>query len=207
MRFRVLNKDPLYDYREECKLTQGIDVYEEGLNVLNVKDMTAWWIKQIVANHSCIRCIKFRIIDTAPKSVIMQLIRATKGHPQPEVQSSRPDWTGTERSNDPYELKLFAHDHTAESFVEMAKQRLCKRTEERTRKYMWTVVNSLRNCKDPFLRAVGFCSLPACWWYGNRCPEIKCCNDVVDTIADEIIKAFGISDKEEKKNGNGATEQ
>lgn len=200
MRFRVLNKDPLYDYREECKLTQGIDIYESDEPPLKTKNMTAWWIKQIVANHSCIRCIKFRIIDTAPKSVIMQLIRATKGHPQPEVQSSRPDWTGTERSNDPYELKLFAHDHTAESFVEMAKQRLCKRTEERTRKYMWTVVNSLRNCKDPFLRAVGFCSLPACWWYGNRCPEIKCCNDVVDTVADEIIRTFGISDKEDKKN-------
>lgn len=159
MRFRVLNKDLLYDYREECKLTQGIDIFESYEPHLT-KDMTVWWIKQIVANHSCIRCIKFRIVDRAPKSVIMQLIRATKGHPQPEVQSSRPDWTGEERSNDPYEIKLFAHDHTAESFIEMAKQRLCRRTEERTRKYMWAVVNSLRNCKDPFLRAVGFCSLP-----------------------------------------------
>ena len=138
------------------------------------------------------RCIKFRIVDRAPKSVIMQLIRATKGHPQPEVQSSRPDWTGEERSNDPYEIKLFAHDHTAESFIEMAKQRLCNRTEERTRKYMWAVVNSLRNCDDPFLRAVGFCSLPACVWYGKRCPEIKGCG-LAPKLSTEIINSFGLS--------------
>ena len=192
MRFRVLNKDPLYDYREECKLTQGIDLFESDEPPLKTEDMTNWWIKQIVANHSCIRCIKFRIVDRAPKSVIMQLIRATKGHPQPEVQSSRPDWTGEERSNDPYEMKLFAHDHTAESFIEMAKQRLCNRTEERTRKYMWAVVNSLRNCDDPFLRAVGFCSLPACWWYGNRCPEIKGCGRA-SKLSTEIINSFGLS--------------
>ena len=199
MRFRVLNKDPLYDYREECKLTQGIDMFESDEPPLKTKDMTNWWIKQIVANHSCIRCIKFRIVDRAPKSVIMQLIRATKGHPQPEVQSSRPDWNnGKERSPDPYEMKLFAHDHTAESFIEMARQRLCNRTEERTRKYMWAVVNSLRNCKDPFLRAVGFCSLPACWWYGNRYPEIKGCGRA-PKLSDEIIDAFDLS-KELKEN-------
>lgn len=192
MRFRILNRDPVYDYREECKLTQGIDICETDESLLNVKDMTAWWIKQIVANHSCIRSVRFRIIDRAPKSVIMQLIRATKGHPQPEVESSRPDWTGKERGNDPYEMKLFSQDHTAESFIEMAKQRLCNRTEVRTRKYMWVVVNSLRNCKDPFLRAVGFCSLPACLWYGGRCPEIKGCG-LCPKISDEIIHAFEIS--------------
>lgn len=198
MRFRILNKDPLLDYREECKLTQGIDLFESYEPPLVTKDMTVWWIKQIVANHSCIRCIKFRIVDRAPKSVIMQLIRATKGHPQPEVQSSRPDWTGEERSNDPYEMKLFAHDHTAESFIEMARQRLCNRTEKRTRKYMWVVVNALRNCKDPFLRAIGFCSLPACVWYGNRCPEIKGCG-LAPKLSTEIINAFELS-KGEKEN-------
>ena len=42
MRFRVLNKDSLYDYREECKLTQGIDIYESGLEKLKTEDMTNW---------------------------------------------------------------------------------------------------------------------------------------------------------------------
>lgn len=174
IRLRVLNTNPVYDYREECKLTQGIDLFEEDDSPLDVKDLTEWWIKQIVANHSCIRSVHFRVVARAPKSVIMQLIRATKGHPQPEVESSRPDWTGKERSSDPYEEKLFSQDHTAESFVAMARQRMCKRTEERTREFMLEMVATLRKSKEPFLKAVGYCCTPPCKYLG-ACPEINGC--------------------------------
>ena len=176
MKFHILNEDPLFDYREANKITEGLDVNKETMNWNRPKDETAFWIKQIVANHSTLRCIRFRIVAEQPKSVIMQIIRATKGHPQPEVQSSRPDWNnGKERSADPYEEKLFLLDHTAESFVEMAKQRLCMRTEERTRKFMQSLVKELRQCKEPFLQAVGYCCMPYCDWYGGNCPEIKGC--------------------------------
>ena len=173
MRFRILNKDPLYDYREANKITEGIDL--EGMYDFKPKQATEWWIKQIVANHSTLRSVHFRLVDTRPKSVIMQIIRATKGHPQPEVESSRPDWTGKERSYDPYEDKLFMQDHTAESFIEMARQRMCRKTEDRTRKFMFEMVATLRSCDDPFLRAVGYCCMPYCEWYNGRCPEIKGC--------------------------------
>lgn len=176
MRFRILNSDPLYDYREACKITQGIDLYEESVKN-PPKDMTAYWIKQIVTNHSCIRSVHFRLVDTRPKSVIMQIIRATKGHPQPFVQSSRPDWNdGKERSSDPYEEKLFGQDHTPESFIMMSRQRLCKRTEERTRKVMEEIVNEMRKSKNPLIKAIGYCSAPNCVWLGG-CPEIKGCNN------------------------------
>ena len=69
----------------------------------------------------------FRLVDTRPKSVIMQIIRATKGHPQPECESSRPDWTGKERSFDPCEYKLFMQDHTAESFIKWQSRDCVKR--------------------------------------------------------------------------------
>ena len=173
MRFRVLNKDPMFDYREACKITQGIDL-EMEVDYWKPKDRVEFWIKQIVANHSTLRCIHFRLVDTRPKSVIMQIIRATKGHPQPEVQSSRPDWTRKERSSDPYEEKLFMQDHTAESFVEMARQRMCKRTEEKTRAFMLEMVATLRKSKEPFLRAVGYCCTPPCKYIG-ACPEINGC--------------------------------
>ena len=88
MRFRVLNADPWFDYKEANKVTEGLDVTKETMNWNKPKDETAFWIKQIVANHSTLRCIKFRLVDEQAKSVIMQIIRATKGHPQPEVQSS-----------------------------------------------------------------------------------------------------------------------
>ena len=179
MRFRIINKNPIFDYREACKITQGIDMgnpYIKDIeNEFKPKNEVEFWIKQIVANHSTLRSIHFRLVDIRPKSVIMQLIRATKGHPQPEVQSSRPDWNnGKERSSDPYEDKLFMQDHTAESFIEMAKQRLCSRTEQKTREFMKEMVQELRKSKEPFLRAVGYCCLPYCKWYG-ACPEIKGC--------------------------------
>lgn len=171
-KFRVLNQDPLRDYKEACKITQGIDISNKEILVPN--DITAYWIHQIIANHSTIRCIKFRMTAEAPRSVIMQIIRATKGNPQPYVQSSRPDWTGKERSNDPYEEKLFIQDHTAESWIEMCKQRLCNRTETRTRDFVRGCVNQMIHSGDPFLEAVGWCSNPACWWLKN-CPELKPC--------------------------------
>lgn len=187
MRFRVLNKSYLYDYREACKVTEGRDLFDED-STFKPKDETEFWIKQIVANHSTLRCIHFRLVDTRPKSVIMQIIRATKGHPQPEVQSSRPDWTGKERSSDPYEDKLFMQDHTAESFIEMAKQRLCNRTEKNTRNFMREMVETLKESKDPFLKAVGFCCHPACYWL-HGCPEIKGCEGA-QKVSDAIIKVY-----------------
>lgn len=197
MRFRILNKNPLYDYREACKITQGIDLWQD-LDIDKIfvpENEVVFWIKQIVANHSTIRSIHFRLVDERPKSSVMQLIRATKGHPQPEVQSSRPDWNGgKERSSDPYEDKLFMQDHTAESFVEMAKQRLCERTEQRTRKIMHEMVVALRESEEPFLRAVGLCCHPYCWWYKGKCPEIKGCEGVAK-LSDRVIDYFNLDKK------------
>lgn len=192
MRFRVLNEDPWFDYKEANKVTEGLDVLKETMNWNRPKDEVEFWIKQIVANHSTLRCIKFRILDEQPKSVVMQIIRATKGHPQPEVQSSRPDWTGKERSSDPYEDKLFMQDHTAESFIEMAKQRLCNRTERRTHDFMVEMVLALRESKDPFLQAVGFCCAPACSWLGG-CPEIRSCFEGKHKISDDVIALYKAS--------------
>ncbi len=198
MRFRILNKDPLYDYREACKITQGRDLSME-VEHWKPKDEVEYWIKHIVANHSCIRSIHFRLVDTRPKSVIMQIIRATKGHPQPEVQSSRPDWTGKERSSDPYEDKLFMQDHTAESFVAMARQRMCKRTEEKTRAFMLEMVATLRKSKDPFLQAVGYCCTPPCKYIG-ACPEINGCLGK-PKLSEYFAGLYREDKKEEKENG------
>lgn len=186
MRFRILNKNYLYDYREACKITEGRDLFNED-STFKPKNEVEYWIKQIVANHSTLRCIHFRLVDTRPKSVIMQIIRATKGHPQPEVQSSRPDWTGKERSSDPYEDKLFMQDHTAESFVEMAKQRLCRRTEEKTRAFMLEMVATLRKSKEPFLQAVGYCCTPPCKIL-KGCPELRGC--VRPKLSDYFIEMY-----------------
>ena len=182
IRFRLLNENPVFDYREACKITQGIEL--DGGEYIH-SGSVKWWVRQIVANHSTIRSVRFRMVAQAPRSVIMQIIRATKGHTQPYVQSSRPDWTGKERSNNPYEDKLFIQDHTAESFVEMAKQRLCMRTEERTRKFMEEAVRTLSESDVPFLKAVGLSCHPVCWWY-ESCPELKSCGRVNRRLSDKF---------------------
>ena len=188
MRFRILNKEPFFDYREAIKITQGTDLWLHN-DGWKPKNETEYWIKQITANHSTLRSVHFRLVDTRPKSVINQVIRATKGHPQPEVESSRPDWTGKERSFDPYEDKLFMQDHTAESFIEMAKQRLCMHTEDRTRAFMSEMVMALRKSDEPFLQAVGYCCAPACSWYGHRCPELMSCGKC-PKLSDDIISIY-----------------
>lgn len=186
MRFRVLNRDPLYDYKEANKITQGADLAVMTAGWREPKNEVEYWIRAIVANHSTIRSVRFRLVDSRPRSVVMQVIRATKGHPQPEVESSRPDWTGRERSLDPYEDKLFMQDHTAESFVEMARQRLCMRTEERTRMFMREMVAELKKSTEPFLQAVGWCCHPYCWWY-RACPEPRGCGER-ESLSESIIE-------------------
>lgn len=189
IKFRVINADPLGDYREAAMITKGLvpgEYPQKKFGSEQEKAAVECWVRQIVANHSVLRSVRFRMTGRAPKSVVMQLIRATKGHPQPEVQSSRPDWTGKERSNDPYEEILFIQDHTAESFVEMAKQRLCQRTEAKTRQFMLKAVDELRRSSDPFLVAVGLCSQPACVWHG-ACPEYRPCSSVTKRLSDIIL--------------------
>lgn len=194
--FRLLNENPLMDFKEACKITQGIEIDVHN-TIYTQKDEVAYWIKQIVANHSTIRCIKFRMKASAPKSVVMQIIRATKGHAQPYVQSSRPDWVGKPRSTDPYEEKLFIQDNTAESFIEMCKQRLCNRTEDKTRQFMWEAVEELWTSDVPFLRAVGLCCHPACWWHDGLCPELNGCEGV-RKLSQRIINSYGVRDGKEK---------
>lgn len=172
--FRMLNENWLYDYKEACFITQGLDSDGFFIPIGDENKEVRYWVRQMVANHSTIRSVRFRMKASAPKSVVMQIIRATKGHPQPEVQSSRPDWCGKERSNDPYEEKLFIQDHTAESFIEMAKQRLCNRTEERTRQFMNEACISLWKSDIPFFKALALCCKPACGWL-RGCPELKSC--------------------------------
>lgn len=172
MTVRILNSNPTYDYRRFCKTTLGEEYNEIEWKPKNEKK---FWYRQIWANHSTLRCIRFMVEDTVPRNVAMQLVRHTAGNPQPEVESSRPDWTGKPRSNDPYEMKKIAILYTAESFVSMAEKRLCNRTESNTRETVQQWINNMRDSEIPFLQALAARCMPRCKLYGGFCPEIKRC--------------------------------
>lgn len=171
MHIRILNSDPMFDYKHACLTTKGKDVK----NITRPDNEVEYWVKNILTGHSTLRFIEFVVTDRIPKSCVMQIIRATKGHPQPEVQSSRPDWTGTERSNNPYEKKLFCMKFTPESFIEMCKQRLCLCTESKTRTVVKSWVEEMCKNDNPLIRAIGICCKPKCEYFGGRCNELSGC--------------------------------
>lgn len=170
-RIEITTRDPWKTLMEFTYVTMGKKPPEK---TLNKKPNELDWIRYIKAEHSTIRCIHFIIYDILPKTVVDQLLRATKGHPQPEVESGRPDNTGLPRSTDPFKLKHFAQEHTAESFLELCKQRMCFRTEEDTRRVVISWVEEMMYSKEPFLRALGELAFPSCVKYGY-CPEMFCC--------------------------------
>ena len=163
---RIKNADPLFDIREAIAATLGKDSLPAPK-----EDLFEYYKKLIVQNHSVVRAVTFRIKDTeSDKAVARQLLRATTGHPQPYMQSSRPDWCGKER--DEFEKVFFLHDHTAESFLNEARQRLCYRAWKPTREKVLDIVRVMWNSDDPYFKALAFCAVPNCvMQYG--CPEGK----------------------------------
>lgn len=169
---RMLNETPMFDYRQFCKITQGelLD-YEEKFNP---KDEVDFWKKHFLAMHSTLRCLHFRVIMQIPRTVAMQLVRHTDGHPQPEVESSRPDWTGKPRSIEPEQLKWVAIDYTPESWIKMCQKRLCRKTEQNTYDVVHELVVVMANSNSPFFQALARVSWRKCKYYG-ACNERESC--------------------------------
>ena len=163
---RIINEDPLFDIREAIATTIGKD----NLKDFN-GDLYSYYLTLFIQNHSILRSVRFRIKDTASdKSVARQLLRATTGSPQPYMESSRPDWTGKPRNDT--ETCFFTQDHTAESFMNEARQRLCFRAWAPTRKTVQEIIKTMRESGDPYFRALAVASVPNCvHQYG--CPEGK----------------------------------
>lgn len=169
---RILNENPLFDYRQFCKITQGIVLCEE--DKFTPKDEIDFWVKHFLAMHSTLRCLHFRVIMQIPRTVAMQLVRHTDGHPQPEVESSRPDWTGRPRGTNPEELKWMAIDFTPESWIKMCQKRLCRKTEQKTYETVSALVGIMADSHNPFFQALGRVSWRKCKYYG-ACNERESC--------------------------------
>lgn len=169
---RLLNKNPMFDYRQFCKVTQGVVLDEE--KKFEPKDEVDFWKKHFLAMHSTLRCLHFRVLMQIPRTVAMQLVRHTDGHPQPEVESSRPDWTGKPRSADPEQLKWVAIDYTPESWIKMCQKRLCRKTEPKTFETVRELVVAMANSPVPFFQALARVSWRKCKYYG-ACNELESC--------------------------------
>jgi hypothetical protein len=161
---RIINNTPLEDVREAIATTLGLEQLKG-----TPEDVMFYYKELLLQKHSVLRSIHIRVKDTtARQDVTRQLLRATKGHPQPYVQSGRPDWTGKPR--DESTSIFFLHDHTPESFMEEASQRLCFRAMQETRLTVLEILKVMAQSKDPLLMALAWCCIPNCLvQYG--CPE------------------------------------
>lgn len=183
MEIRILNADPMFDYKYACCITKNKIIKK----ISRPENELEYWIKQICTEHSTLRFIEFVITDIVPKSCRDQLIRATKGNPQPICASSRPDWTGEERSNNPYEMKLFCEKYTPESFLALCRQRLCFKTEKKTRDIVVSWLVNMKEHEDPLIRAIAHCAEPQCMYKGGYCSELEPCGLCSQTKAEKII--------------------
>lgn len=188
MEIRILNANPLFDYKHACLITKGKNVEK----VTTPEDELKFWIRHICTEHSTLRFITFTITDCIPKSCVMQIIRATKDNPQPEVQSSRPDWCGKERSSNPYQEIYTEIKYTPGAFLAMCRQRLCLKTEAKTRAVINNWVDQMRNNDNPLIKALRFCAMAQCEYHGNVCTELEPCGKCKNQMWKMIYDNFGI---------------
>ena len=66
-------------------------------------------------------------------------------------------------------------DYTPESFLKMARKRLCNRTEKNTRTVVENWVAEMQRSFIPLIEAIGKCAKPQCEFLYGHCPELKGC--------------------------------
>lgn len=190
----MLTKDPIYQVKDANCITLGKRAIKG--KVYDYETESKFWWDMFISEHSTVRSsVLFRIVDTDMRSDISaQLLRATKGHPQPICQSHRPDWNGNEPRKPSNEtFGLFEHIHNAESFMAMCRQRLCFSTMKETREKVLDVLEVMRNMDSPFFNVLATCCVPQCV-YRFGCCDRKNCKHFYNTLCKNIYNNLPLTD-------------
>lgn len=157
---RVLNEDPDRDIMK-CRLrTRG-----KAYNGQSPTD--AQVLAMYIAEESPIEVIQYMIeCFDVPKSVRNQIFRATKKLPRFFAETSRPDLTGKPR-DDSGSTNFIIVANTA-AILEIAKQRLCGKTEANTRHFVRLLKRTLCLDENKYSSALGYAMVPYCL-YQNGC--------------------------------------
>lgn len=158
----LITKNPMYQVKDMNCLTIGKRAIRDKF--YSDEEQENFWYDMFISEHSTLRTVQFRIVDTNMRSDISaQLLRATKNHPQPYCQSHRPDWNGGEKRKPSNEtFGYFAHIHNAESFMAMCRQRLCMATMKETREKVLEILEVMQNSDEVFFRVLAKCCVPNC---------------------------------------------
>ena len=170
----MLTKNPMYQVKDANCITLGKRAIKD--KIYDYETEKDFWWEMFISEHSTLRSVLFRIVDTEMRSDISaQLLRATKGHPQPICQSHRPDWNNSEPRKPSNEtFGLFEHIHTAESFMSMCRQRLCYSTMKETRQKVLEVLEVMHNMDSAFFNVLAECCVPQCVYRLGCCDRKNC---------------------------------
>lgn len=156
----VLNGDPDKDIMK-CRLrTRGKEYTGQALSFEKIFQL-------YIAEESPSEVITYMIeCFDIPKAVRNQIFRATKKLPRFFAETSRPDLTGKPR-NETENTNFIIVGNTA-SILEIAKQRLCYKTEAKTREFTELLKKTLSDDDNKFCKALGYAMVPYCV-YQNGC--------------------------------------
>lgn len=183
IKIEVITKDPFYNLKDLNCISLGKRAKQSNKDIGSIIDRANYYVDCFISKHSTIDTLQIKIVDDNCRGdVIGHIVRSTKKQPRFVVQSKRPDWNnGKKRKAPDKEYKLFASVWTVSSFMEMARQRLCGRAAEETRKWVIDCMREMDSSGDPLLMALSLCSVPNCVFQAG-CPESFPCG-----------KDFGIS--------------
>ncbi len=182
IKLKILNENPIIDVKTLACTTIGKKASNKKLNET---EELIFWKDNFLQEHSTLRGVTFLIQDDNMRGdIASQLLRATKGHPQPEVQSSRPDWNNGEKRKPSNETFInFAHLHTAESWMAMCRQRLCYSTMKETRQKVLDIIEEMRNSDNLFFNMLADFSVPQCVYRMGCCDRRNC--NFIDRFIEE----------------------
>ena len=131
----------------------------------------AWCLAQLHAQHSTLEQVHLYLYDPACRGdVTSHIVRHTKGHPRPVVESWRPDWTGQPRP--PYDApRQFLAYLTPYALIEMMRQRLCVLAATPTRQWAESVKVACQQHGDVFIQTLGEYVMPDCEYRGGVCHQ------------------------------------
>ena len=147
-----------------------------GLGDAEKEPTSIWKQKILMARHSPIRALQFRISITNLKYwVSVHLCRHALGITH-FVQSQRDDRNEAriESRDELPQSALVKHDMVlnAESLINISKKRLCNKASIPTR-HLWEEVK--RQMSKIGEQEMASFMQPECWWCGNKCPEMRPC--------------------------------
>lgn len=174
IQIEMLTTKPAYQVRKANALTIGKVAKEK---VFRQGEEYVFWREQMLHLHSTLNKVRFNIIlKDVRADVVSQLVRHTKKSPIPTVQSSRPDWNGGQKRKPSDETYIsFMMEHSAESWLELCKQRLCRSTMKETRLVVEDIINAMATITEiPFFEALAEFSVPKCVDRHGCCERLQC---------------------------------